>query len=342
MPILPARSFGAIFLFPFWLGVFLNCILFTRHLSLRLYTGVLEYRKHRDGLRDKSDMLSKVRIPFDFHCLPISVDVGKINLPRSGYACMTGSAWPWYSTDLCGYNSPKTTIYEYTSSISDGAWTTLTWDGVAGINAYGMQIRYQANDFQTSAPKTSNPGPVSTSTSHATLTAAETESSPGSGTAGTTVTMTGLVTSTASFRNGVSTITQAVTKTETEISNAGTTESGTPGSPGSSSSSSSLSPGAIAGIVVGSVMGVLLVVLIGVLAYRLRLRKNPPPEKSPYNFSDKEIILDRRIPPVFSRAELLGDDGAKEMHAPSKSPVELPGEVYSPQNSHNAKPYGEK
>ncbi|KAK1772861.1 hypothetical protein QBC33DRAFT_32006 [Phialemonium atrogriseum] len=86
------------------------------------------------------------------------VSVGDLTETRAtccptGYACQKGSQWPWYYTDPCTRDYPGTVEVIYTSS-APGHYVTATKSG-AGVNAYGLEIRWQSTDFASSSPSSS-------------------------------------------------------------------------------------------------------------------------------------------------------------------------------------------
>lgn len=89
-------------------------------------------------------MLSKVRRSskeMTIACL--LTDVGH----DSSYSCQADkTAWPWYSTELCTYQGSVTSTYLFTASESISTAT-----GLANLNAYGMEVRWQASDTSTSS-----------------------------------------------------------------------------------------------------------------------------------------------------------------------------------------------
>ncbi|OKL62342.1 hypothetical protein UA08_02823 [Talaromyces atroroseus] len=100
----------------------------------------------------------------------------------SGYSCQTGSDWPWYTTDLCTYHNPGPVTYVYTTDLPGVGTSTVTTSGSEGINAYGVQIRFQATDSVT-ALTTTTASPTSstssTSSSSSTSTSSATPASTG-------------------------------------------------------------------------------------------------------------------------------------------------------------------
>ncbi|KAI7970372.1 hypothetical protein EIK77_006217 [Talaromyces pinophilus] len=96
------------------------------------------------------------------------------------------TAWPWYSTELCTYQGSVTSTFLFTASESISTAT-----GLANLNAYGMEIRWQASD--TSTPRTT----TASSTSPTSVSA-----SPASTALSTSPTSTPTSTSTSSLSTG--------------------------------------------------------------------------------------------------------------------------------------------
>ncbi|KAL1979603.1 hypothetical protein VTN96DRAFT_5443 [Rasamsonia emersonii] len=79
------------------------------------------------------------------------VSIGSVSETRAtccpvGYTCQSGTDWPWYSTDRCASGLPGVVPFTYTST-TDSGWVTLTTTVQAGLNAYGIYIRWQSTDF---------------------------------------------------------------------------------------------------------------------------------------------------------------------------------------------------
>ncbi|QGA15840.1 hypothetical protein EYB26_003501 [Talaromyces marneffei] len=93
------------------------------------------------------------------------------------------TAWPWYSTDLCTYEGSTTGTYLFTAQTS-----ISTAIGLANLNAYGMEIRWQASD-------TSTPGATSALTTASSALSTSASASPASTALSTTPTPTSTPTS---------------------------------------------------------------------------------------------------------------------------------------------------
>ncbi|KAL1854845.1 hypothetical protein VTK73DRAFT_8682 [Phialemonium thermophilum] len=94
-----------------------------------------------------------------------------------GYSCQTGSDWPWYSTDKCSRAYPASITVVITSSQPGVGLVTLTNSG-AGVNAFGLEIRYHSSDFATAAPTSTSD--QTSSSSSATLSTTSRTSEPSS------------------------------------------------------------------------------------------------------------------------------------------------------------------
>ncbi|EEA20963.1 conserved hypothetical protein [Talaromyces marneffei ATCC 18224] len=102
----------------------------------------------------------------------------------SSYSCQADkTAWPWYSTDLCTYEGSTTGTYLFTAQTS-----ISTAIGLANLNAYGMEIRWQASD-------TSTPGATSALTTASSALSTSASASPASTALSTTPTPTSTPTS---------------------------------------------------------------------------------------------------------------------------------------------------
>ncbi|CAK7265641.1 hypothetical protein SEPCBS57363_001686 [Sporothrix epigloea] len=94
----------------------------------------------------------------------------------TGFECGTDTYWPWYVTNLCTYPLTTSQVLVYTTSIlGEGNAVFTSTEDNQGINAFGIQIRYQSTDFVSSS---STAAPSSTATSS---TASVTGQSTGSG-----------------------------------------------------------------------------------------------------------------------------------------------------------------
>jgi hypothetical protein len=88
----------------------------------------------------------------------------------SSYTCQSRSDWPWFSTEPCSRdwdNFPEGSIFYITSTV--GSSTTVISGPLegGGVNAYGISIRWQSQDFPaTTTSITSNtPSPSFSPTS---------------------------------------------------------------------------------------------------------------------------------------------------------------------------------
>ncbi|CAK7273609.1 hypothetical protein SEPCBS119000_005748 [Sporothrix epigloea] len=100
----------------------------------------------------------------------------------TGFECGTNSYWPWWVTNFCTYTVTSGQVLAYTSSIlGEGEVVFTTTDrGDQGINAFGIQIRYQSTDFVSSSTPTSTPAPTSATAGTASATG-QTTGGSGSG-----------------------------------------------------------------------------------------------------------------------------------------------------------------
>ncbi|CAK7205758.1 hypothetical protein SEUCBS139899_008537 [Sporothrix eucalyptigena] len=73
-----------------------------------------------------------------------------------GYQCQTETNWPWYSTDRCTYVMSTSQVFVYTTSIIGKGEVVSTVTDAEGLNAFGVQIRYQSTDFVSSSSSSSS------------------------------------------------------------------------------------------------------------------------------------------------------------------------------------------
>ncbi|KAH6968058.1 hypothetical protein HG530_007812 [Fusarium avenaceum] len=71
----------------------------------------------------------------------------------SSFSCQTESGWPWYSTDLCTIEIPRTVQVIVSESVVGGDWERNTVNGAAA-NAIGIPIRWHSSDFATTTTGT--------------------------------------------------------------------------------------------------------------------------------------------------------------------------------------------
>ncbi|CAK7223355.1 hypothetical protein SBRCBS47491_005180 [Sporothrix bragantina] len=72
-----------------------------------------------------------------------------------GYQCQTETNWPWYSTDPCTFVMSTQQTFVYTTSIIGKGNVVSTVTAAEGLNAFGLQIRYQSTDFASSTSSSS-------------------------------------------------------------------------------------------------------------------------------------------------------------------------------------------
>lgn len=104
-------------------------------------------------------------------CCPIftASDLGS-NLPDAQMLCQTSTDYPWYQTFGCTLSIPSSNGQAMYATIinSDeaiGTVTTIVPSSTGGLNAYSVQIRWQASDLEAAKSSTSSTLPLSSTMS---------------------------------------------------------------------------------------------------------------------------------------------------------------------------------
>lgn len=130
-----------------------HTILLSRsRLSGRVHTGMCQHQRGRYRQRDGIHVLPDVSI-----LMTISKDgcryscelLSDSELREYDYSCQTTASYDWESTLGCvmPVDSSSTTIWTVTE-ISSGSTSTVTSTGYyGGMNAYSIQVRFQATDL---------------------------------------------------------------------------------------------------------------------------------------------------------------------------------------------------